>query len=93
MLCLLFLYDLYIYCFGGTDFILPVSMRLFTILVCVCYMRRSDNHNVWNADECAVCLEQLKPRCVTLRRCKHQFHRDCVIQLTKCPLCRKPFTE
>lgn len=46
---------------------------------------------VWETDECAVCLDKLKPR-VTFLQCKHQFHYECVKTLNICPLCRKPIT-
>ena len=41
--------------------------------------------------ECAVCLETMLSKNVSILDCKHSFHSDCIKKLThyNCPLCRQ----
>lgn len=53
-----------------------------------------NNENENGETECVICLEKLK-LADTVRElgCKHIFHKDCVENEDRCPLCREPISS
>ena len=86
------LYDACAYSIGAS-FILPLSLRLVSILTTVALCVHVQCKKQWEyEDECAICLTKLQPAVISLKKCKHKFHVDCVQTLDKCPLCREYVT-
>ena len=42
--------------------------------------------------DCAICFEKLHGGPAAMTTCKHFFHKNCIKDLKKCPLCRAPLT-
>jgi hypothetical protein len=48
-------------------------------------------------DECVICFEDIDDNNMIKLKCKHSFHKDCIVTLLrkrnrKCPLCRNRIT-
>ena len=81
----LIIFESILYIFGVPIFsTLWRVILLFVFLFLFCARNNCQRHNV-----CAICLDNLNGF-AKLRKlnCKHTFHRECIITLRKCPLCR-----
>ena len=79
------IFESILYIFGVPIF----SLIWRTIILFVFTLLFSARNNCQGNDICAICLENLTGFKKLLNlECNHTFHRECIITLEKCPLCR-----
>jgi hypothetical protein len=44
-------------------------------------------------EECAICMEHISEQTETPLECGHWFHKSCLLQINKCPLCREELKQ
>ena len=44
-------------------------------------------------EECAICMEYISEKTETPLECGHWFHKSCLLQINKCPLCREELKQ